>query len=93
MFFHIPLFVFFLSSQSSLFTSSSFRPEAYGKADPDPRTNKPLDVGVHDQEGPGNAKGNDGFFQKGLQQAMESEHVSKNALEVKVVGNGHCHRM
>ncbi|KAF9266823.1 Metallo-dependent phosphatase [Marasmius fiardii PR-910] len=66
-------------------------PEAYGPADRDPRTNWPLDIGIHDNEKPGNAKGNDGFFEKGLLKAMESDHVTSSALEVKAVANGHCH--
>ncbi|KAG6866553.1 hypothetical protein C0991_002038 [Blastosporella zonata] len=69
-------------------------PEAYGKADSDPRTHKPLDVGIHGQEAPGNAKGNAGFFKDGVLKAMESDHVGKgNALEVKAIGNGHCHNL
>ncbi|KAF8892061.1 Metallo-dependent phosphatase-like protein [Infundibulicybe gibba] len=67
-------------------------PEAYAKADADPRTNKALDVGASGQEQPGNAKHNDGFFENGILKAMESDHTGKgHALEVKVVGNGHCH--
>ncbi|KAG6891215.1 hypothetical protein C0995_008467 [Termitomyces sp. Mi166 len=66
--------------------------EAYMKADSDPRTHDALDVGIHGQEPPGNAKGNAGFYENGILKAMESEHVGKgNALEVKVIGNGHCH--
>lgn len=57
-----------------------------------PSTGKKLDVGISGQEPQGNAKNNDGFFEKGILQAMESEHVSnRNAHEVKVIGNGHCH--
>ncbi|PFH51912.1 hypothetical protein AMATHDRAFT_141299 [Amanita thiersii Skay4041] len=67
-------------------------PEAYNKADVDPRTRKPLDVGLHDLEGPGNAKTNEGFFEKGILQAMESDRRNAGpATEVKVVANGHCH--
>lgn len=67
-------------------------PESYSKADTDPRTGKPLDVGIHGQESPGNAKKNDGFFEKAILKAPESDHTAKgNALEVKVIGNGHCH--
>ncbi|KAG6810005.1 hypothetical protein H0H92_013730 [Tricholoma furcatifolium] len=67
-------------------------PEAYSKADSDPQTHRPLDVGTHGQEAPGNAKNNAGFFVDGVLNAPESEHVGKgNALEVKVIGNGHCH--
>ncbi|KAG5647444.1 hypothetical protein DXG03_009374 [Asterophora parasitica] len=80
MFFHIPLKV------------SHFRPEAYATADTDPRTRKPLDVGTHGLEGPGNAKGSAGFFEKAVLQAQENDHVGKgNVLEVKAIGNGHCH--
>ncbi|KAH9479462.1 putative inactive purple acid phosphatase 29 [Psilocybe cubensis] len=67
-------------------------PETYLKADINPNTGKALDVGVSGQEPPGNAKSNDGFFEKGILKAMESNHVSnRNALEVKAIGNGHCH--
>ncbi|RDB23740.1 putative inactive purple acid phosphatase 29 [Hypsizygus marmoreus] len=67
-------------------------PESYVKADVDPRTKKPLDVGMHGLERPGNAKTNAGFFEKALLMAHESDHVAKgDAHEVKVVGNGHCH--
>lgn len=70
----------------------STSPESYSKADTDPRTGKPLDVGIHGQESPGNAKKNDGFFEKAILKAPESDHTAKgNALEVKVIGNGHCH--
>ncbi|KAG5653410.1 hypothetical protein H0H81_000697 [Sphagnurus paluster] len=75
MFFHIPL------------------PEAYSTADVDPRTrSKLLDVGSNGLEGPGNAKDTAGFFQKAILQAQENDHIGKgNVLEVKVIGNGHCH--
>ncbi|KAL0570041.1 Phosphatase dcr2 [Marasmius crinis-equi] len=66
-------------------------PEAYDPADRDPRTNWPLDVGLKESEAHGNAKGNDGFFEKGLLKAMESDHVSSSSLEVKAIANGHCH--
>ncbi|KAJ2918633.1 hypothetical protein MD484_g1753, partial [Candolleomyces efflorescens] len=67
-------------------------PETYGKADLDPHTNRPLDKGITGQETPGNANTNDGFFEKGVLQALESDHVSHTAIpEVKVIGNGHCH--
>ena len=70
------------------------RPETYSKADVDPRTGKPLDVGISGQEKHGNAKDTDGFFQKGILKALETDHTGKgNALEVKVVANGHCHRI
>ncbi|KAI0315885.1 Metallo-dependent phosphatase [Amylostereum chailletii] len=67
-------------------------PETYGQADYDPRTGKPLDVGLGDLESSGAAKHNDGMFEKGLLRATESEHTGTGgAPEVKVVGNGHCH--
>ncbi|KAH9829999.1 Metallo-dependent phosphatase [Rhodofomes roseus] len=66
--------------------------ESYAAADTDPISGKPLDVGMHDLEGQGSAKKQDGFFHKGLLQAMESEHrAAGNAREVKVASNGHCH--
>lgn len=59
-----------------------------------PSNGRKLDVGISGQEPPGNAKKSDGFFEKGILRAMESQHVSnRNAPEVKVVGNGHCHGM
>lgn len=61
-------------------------------ADRDPSTGVPLDKGVHGTEPHGNSKKQDGFFHKGILQAMESDHVSNNAHEVKVIANGHCHR-
>ncbi|KAF8159653.1 Metallo-dependent phosphatase-like protein [Crassisporium funariophilum] len=67
-------------------------PETYAKADMNPSTGRPLDVGVTGQEPAGNAKGNDGFFEKGIMKALESGNVANgNAHEVKVIGNGHCH--
>jgi len=57
-----------------------------------PLTGKPLDVGISGQEAPGNAKHNDGFFEKGVLKALESEHVAAGRVpEVKVIGNGHRH--
>jgi len=68
------------------------RQETYAKADVDPRTGKPLDVGISGQETQGDSKGNDGFFEKGLLKALESDHVTHTPIpEVKVVGHGHCH--
>jgi len=68
------------------------RQESYSKADIDPRTHRPLDVGIHGDERPGAAKTNGGFFENGLLKAYESDHVaSATRHEVKVVGNGHCH--
>lgn len=58
----------------------------------DPRTGQPLDVGLQGLEGPSYAKESDGFFEKGILKAMESDHVAGgNTLEVKAIGNGHCH--
>jgi hypothetical protein len=68
------------------------RPEAYSKADIDPQSKKPLDVGITGQEKPGNAKKNGGMLENGILKALESDHRSSgNALEVKAIGNGHCH--
>ncbi|KDR80533.1 hypothetical protein GALMADRAFT_90903 [Galerina marginata CBS 339.88] len=67
-------------------------PESYAKPDMNPRTGRALDVGITGQEPAGNAKHNDGFFEKGILKAMESDHIAnRNAHEVKVIGNGHCH--
>lgn len=69
------------------------RPESYSKADIDPQSKKSLDVGISGQEDPGNAKKNGGMFEKGILRAKESDHrANGNALEVKAIGNGHCHR-
>ena len=58
-----------------------------------PSTGKRLDVGITGLEPPGNAKKSDGFFEKGVLKAMESANAANKALEVKVIGNGHCHGM
>ncbi|KAF7982612.1 hypothetical protein HWV62_27650 [Athelia sp. TMB] len=66
--------------------------EAYWVADMNPNTGARLDVGLKGLEANSNAKKNDGFFEKGLLKAKESDHLAGgNALEVKVVGNGHSH--
>ncbi|KAI0642441.1 Metallo-dependent phosphatase [Trametes meyenii] len=66
--------------------------ESYSAADVDVKTGRILDVGEHDLEAPGAAKRQDGFFHKGLLQALESDHrAGRRAPEVKVVANGHCH--
>ncbi|CAK5267650.1 unnamed protein product, partial [Mycena citricolor] len=65
-------------------------PETYNKADVG-ANGKPLDIGISGQEPNGNAKSNDGFFADGILKAMESDHVSSNLQEVKVIGNGHSH--
>lgn len=68
------------------------RQESYGVADRDTRTGQLLDIGLHGLEGSGAAKKSDGFFEKGLKQALESDHVTGDGIpEVKVVANGHCH--
>ncbi|TCD62378.1 hypothetical protein EIP91_006960 [Steccherinum ochraceum] len=65
--------------------------EAYSAADVNPLTGKPLDYGEQ-WEGRGSAKKQDGFFNKGLLKAMETDHTGGgNAREVKVISNGHCH--
>ncbi|EGN95034.1 hypothetical protein SERLA73DRAFT_125374 [Serpula lacrymans var. lacrymans S7.3] len=66
--------------------------ESYSTPDRDTRTGQLLDYGLHGLEGPGAAKKSDGFFEKGLLTALESDHrASASIPEVKVVGNGHCH--
>ncbi|KAI0630843.1 Metallo-dependent phosphatase [Trametes polyzona] len=66
--------------------------ESYSAADVDPVTGRTLDVGQHDLESPGASKHQDGFFEKGLLQATESDHRAAGRIpEVKVVANGHCH--
>jgi hypothetical protein len=95
MFFHIPLYVLpshlghmYHSDIMHMFPSQ----ESYLNADVDSSTGKPLDVGISDLEGKGSAKGNAGFFEKGLMTALESNHRSGGVnREVKVVANGHCH--
>jgi hypothetical protein len=82
-----PLYLIILYSDSCLFS----RPESYSKADVNPSTGKPLDVGITGLEAAGNAKKSDGFFAKGVMKAMESSNVANHAREVKVIGNGHCH--
>ncbi|KIM83051.1 hypothetical protein PILCRDRAFT_819843 [Piloderma croceum F 1598] len=66
--------------------------ESYSQPDKDTHTGASLDVGLRGLEPKGAAKKNEGFFEKALLAAMESEHLAKgSAREVKVVGNGHCH--
>lgn len=68
------------------------RPETYDTADTNPDTGLPLDIGYHDLEGKGSALKDDGFFDKGILQALEVEHNARgNTKEVKVIGNGHQH--
>lgn len=82
-----------LSDHFSFKSCLFFRPEVYLKADINPSTGKPLDVGNTGLEPAGNAKKNDGFFAKGVMKAMESPNLSNSVREVKVIGNGHCHGM
>ncbi|KAJ7760525.1 Metallo-dependent phosphatase-like protein [Mycena metata] len=65
-------------------------PETYSPPDTS-STGRALDIGISGLEEKGNAKGNDGLFEKGILKAMESDHVNSNVREVKVVGHGHCH--
>jgi hypothetical protein len=75
-----------------LLLTISISPESYSKADKALGTGKPLDIGISGQETPGNSKQSDGFFEKAILKAPENDHTAKgNALEVKVIGNGHCH--
>ncbi|PAV20053.1 Metallo-dependent phosphatase [Pyrrhoderma noxium] len=67
-------------------------PEAYDDADVDSETGIPLDIGIHDIEDHGNAKGNDGFYEKGVLTAFETSHNAGGGQhEIKVIANGHCH--
>jgi hypothetical protein len=91
MFFHIPLYGAMFSSPFLLLTVI-ISPESYSRADKASGTDKLLDIGISGQETPGSAKHNGGFFEKAILKAPESDHTAKgNALEVKVIGNGHCH--
>ncbi|KAG8215016.1 Metallo-dependent phosphatase-like protein [Butyriboletus roseoflavus] len=66
--------------------------ESYGTPDTDSRTGQPLDIGLHELEGPGSAKNSDGMFDNGLTKALESQNLAAGVIpEVKVVANGHCH--
>ena len=68
--------------------------EAYGPADKSPSDGADLNVGISGLEKPGSAKTNEGFFEKGVLQALESTHVEvgkSGVPEVKAIGNGHCH--
>ncbi|KAJ6610238.1 Metallo-dependent phosphatase-like protein [Mycena sp. CBHHK59/15] len=69
-------------------------PETYDT--PDTSTSgRPLDIGISGLEAKGNAQKSDGFFEKGILKALESDHVNMNTgvgtQEVKVIGHGHCH--
>lgn len=67
--------------------------EAYSPADKDSH-NADLNVGISGLEKSGSANTNEGFFEKGVLQALESPHVEvgkKGVPEVKAIGNGHCH--
>ncbi|KAK7030663.1 AIP3 domain-containing protein [Favolaschia claudopus] len=65
-------------------------PETYHKADIG-SNKRPLDIGISGLETKGDASDSDGFFDKGILKAMESDHVTSSTQEVKVIGNGHCH--
>ncbi|KAJ7091319.1 Metallo-dependent phosphatase-like protein [Mycena belliarum] len=65
-------------------------PETYAKADTG-TNGRVLDIGISGLEPKGDAKKSDGFFEKGILQALESDHVSSNVPEVKIIGHGHCH--
>ncbi|KAJ7066567.1 Metallo-dependent phosphatase-like protein [Mycena amicta] len=65
-------------------------PETYNT--PDIGSNgRPLDVGISGQEEQGSAKDSDGFFTKGVLQALEADGARVPTPEVKVIGNGHSH--
>lgn len=100
MFFHIPMYVYnLLPLPFSLYTiffeidvCKNHRQESYASPDIDSNTGLPLDIGIHDIEERGDAKHNDGFFDKGILQAYETDHnAGGNMKEVKVIANGHCH--
>jgi hypothetical protein len=94
-FFHIPLYAsFFLVDMCHQHLESRFfSQESYFKVDIDPPTGRPLDVGTRDLEGKGSAKGNRGFFEKGLMTAIESDRFARGIYrEVKAVANGQSHR-
>ncbi|CAG7851579.1 SubName: Full=Related to DCR2-dosage-dependent cell cycle regulator {ECO:0000313/EMBL:CCA72678.1} [Serendipita indica DSM 11827] len=61
-------------------------PETYSTADIDYSSNQALEIGT--PAGKGSPKKNDGFFEKALLNATESEQGGR---EVKVVANGHVH--
>ncbi|GJE90394.1 metallo-dependent phosphatase [Phanerochaete sordida] len=66
--------------------------EAYAMADLNPITKAPLDVGLHGLEPRGSSTKQDGFYHKGVLQALETDHTGGgHAREVKVIANGHCH--
>lgn len=62
--------------------------QAYDEADIDPSTGETLDVGQR-LDAQGSPKKNDGFFEKAVLSAHESEDGI--GREVKVIGNGHSH--
>ncbi|KAJ7281601.1 Metallo-dependent phosphatase-like protein [Mycena rebaudengoi] len=69
-------------------------PETYAQPDTDGK-GRPLDIGITGAETKGSADNSDGFFEKGILAALESDHVNMNTghgiQEVKVIGNGHGH--
>jgi hypothetical protein len=61
------------------------------KADVDGATGKALQHGLQLEDAAA-PKGSDGFFEKGVLRALETEHAEGgNAREVKIIANGHCH--
>lgn len=75
-----------------IYSGIDYSQEAYSTADVNINTGARLDVGLEGLETNRAAKKNEGFFEKGLLQAMESDHTAGgNAREVKVVANGHAH--
>jgi len=65
-------------------------PETYNKADTG-TSGRVLNFGITGLETKGDAGKSDGFFEKGILKALESDHVSNTVQEVKVIGHGHCH--
>lgn len=93
MFFHIPLYALHAyRSWLQLIVYYLRRQEAYNTPDKNFRTGQWLDVGLHNLEKADVAKKNEGFFEKGLLKATESDHrAGGNIPEVKVIGTGHAH--
>ncbi|KAF7308825.1 AIP3 domain-containing protein [Mycena kentingensis (nom. inval.)] len=65
-------------------------PETYNTADMG-KNGRPLDIGISGQEDKGSAKESDGFFDKGILTALETDSSRDTTPEVKVIGNGHSH--
>lgn len=77
------------SSTNSMANNFINRQETYSSADVDVTSGKGLNVGEQ-LDGQGSPKKSDGFFEKALMKATENELGGR---EVKVVANGHSHRM